>query len=162
MNCFSDSAISGSLRVRPIRRLSEPIVFLKLDVSSVLAASPIERDLGPNETRDLQETRQLRENGNARVHVRSSSIRRLVYNHINSSLPRHANLKRPGDERVHTYNRQSGAYLAGEVTKVDSDDAGHYSIRIEFQGVGRMQIVQTGSALLYTPEEVKGKLNFLQ
>jgi hypothetical protein len=32
--------VPGSSNRRPIRRLSEPIVFLKLDVSAVLAASP--------------------------------------------------------------------------------------------------------------------------
>ena len=41
MNFFSNSATSGSESVRPTRRLSEPTVFLKLDVSAVFADSPI-------------------------------------------------------------------------------------------------------------------------
>ena len=36
-----------------MRRLREPIVFLKLEVSRFLADSPIARCLGPNEIREL-------------------------------------------------------------------------------------------------------------
>ena len=52
-NFFSNSWTSGSENVRPMRRFSEPIVFLKLDVSCVFAASPIARCFGPKATRDL-------------------------------------------------------------------------------------------------------------
>lgn len=38
-----------------MRRLSEPTVFLKLDVSCVLADSPIMRERGPNATSDLRD-----------------------------------------------------------------------------------------------------------
>ena len=43
MYFFSNSATSGSFSVRPISLLSDPTVFLKLEVSAVLAASPIKR-----------------------------------------------------------------------------------------------------------------------
>lgn len=36
-----------------MRRLSEPIVFLKFEISCVFADSPIARCFGPNETRAL-------------------------------------------------------------------------------------------------------------
>lgn len=39
--------------VRPINRLREPTVFLKLEVSNVFADSPMDRCLGPKETSDL-------------------------------------------------------------------------------------------------------------
>ncbi len=39
--------------VRPINRLREPTVFLKLEVSSVFADSPMDRCLGPKETSEL-------------------------------------------------------------------------------------------------------------
>ena len=53
MNFDSTSVISGSEIVRPSSRLSEPTVLRKLEISRVFAGSPIERCLGPNETRDL-------------------------------------------------------------------------------------------------------------
>ncbi len=53
INFFSISCTSGSLNVRPTSRLSEPIVFLKLDVSPVLADSPTRRWRGVKETREL-------------------------------------------------------------------------------------------------------------
>jgi hypothetical protein len=52
-NFFSMFWTWGSSTVRPMRRLREPMVFLKLDVSWVLADSPMERCLTPNATRDL-------------------------------------------------------------------------------------------------------------
>jgi hypothetical protein len=53
MNFFSISVISGSFACRPTSRFREPIVFLKFEVSRVFADSPIARDLGPNEMREL-------------------------------------------------------------------------------------------------------------
>jgi hypothetical protein len=53
MNFFSNSAISGSFRDRPTSRFIEPTVFLKFDVSAVLAGSPICRWRGVKETREL-------------------------------------------------------------------------------------------------------------
>lgn len=46
-------SMSGSPKARPTSRLSEPTVLRKLDVSAVLAGSPIARVRGPKPTREL-------------------------------------------------------------------------------------------------------------
>ena len=53
-NLASFSRISGSDTDRPINRFKEPTVLRKFEISWVLAASPIARCFGPNETSDLQ------------------------------------------------------------------------------------------------------------
>jgi hypothetical protein len=79
MNFFSNSAISGSERDRPTRRFSEPTVFLKLEVSAVLAASPRCRCRGVNEMRELRCERGsmevLRRFTGARDNSRESTLR---------------------------------------------------------------------------------------
>jgi len=54
-NFFSTEWTRGSSRDRPMRRLREPMVFLKLEVSWVFAGSPMARCLGPKPMRDLGE-----------------------------------------------------------------------------------------------------------
>lgn len=53
MYFFSNSAISGSFNDRPMSRFNDPTVFLKLEVSAVLADSPMYRCRGVNETKEL-------------------------------------------------------------------------------------------------------------
>jgi len=54
-NFFSIEWTRGSSRDRPMRRLREPMVFLKLEVSWVFAGSPMARCLRPKPIRDLRE-----------------------------------------------------------------------------------------------------------
>jgi hypothetical protein len=50
---FFSTSTSGSLRVRPARRLNEETVFLRLETSWFFAGSPMYLLLGPKPTRDL-------------------------------------------------------------------------------------------------------------
>ena len=54
MNFLSYSSISGSDKLLPINLFNDPTVFLKLEVSAVLAASPMKRWRGVKEMRELQ------------------------------------------------------------------------------------------------------------
>ena len=54
MNLDSYSATSGSDSDRPISRFNDPTVFLKLEVSAVLAGSPMCRWRDVNDTSELQ------------------------------------------------------------------------------------------------------------
>lgn len=102
MNFFSSEAISGSDRGRPIKRLSEPTVFLKLEVSAVLAGSPMRRCLGVNETSDLEEVSkeasQLMTARAAAVYLRGLTVRHLVGDDVDTTVTSDTNLGRKVSE----------------------------------------------------------------
>lgn len=106
-----------------MRRFSDPIVFLKLEVSCVFADSPIARCFWPKPTKDLKSARiGKREQRNRGEYARRSTIRNLVGDNIDASMSCDTNLHQiPSAKDLHpedaTYNRMQG-------TQVDSND-GH-------------------------------------
>ena len=92
INFFSISEISGSLTDLPTNRLRDPMVFLKLETSWVFALSPIERCLGPKETKDLICICKQMNMYTRLEHVRGCAIRHFISDDVDSSMPGYADL----------------------------------------------------------------------
>ena len=96
------------------------MVFLKLDVSCVLAGSPMARCLGPKATRDLDEGQAKKQASTRCTH----GVARLETSLTMMSMPRF--LATPICAVVNTrrYTTRTCADLAVECTEIDADD-GH-------------------------------------
>lgn len=64
--------------VRPIKRLNEPTVLRKLEVSWVFADSPRTRERGPKATSELCHDKSLDESARAHVHEATGGCERLT------------------------------------------------------------------------------------
>jgi len=76
-----------------MRRFREPIVFLKLEVSWVLAASPIKRCFVLYATKDLHSFSMTHTTYVLELHVRCGTIRHFVDDDIYSSMSSDTNLR---------------------------------------------------------------------
>lgn len=94
MNFFSISCTSGSENVRPRSRFNDPMVFLKFDVSCVLAGSPMARVFGPKATNDLGSRRERRVYAMGWQDLRCSAIRDFIGDDIDPAVSGDADLQR--------------------------------------------------------------------